>query len=61
MAVQAYYDGSRIVPLEPFPAKPNQKIIVTVLDEFLDLEQSDIEAGKIVWCKDEMMEEGKQW
>ena len=57
MAVQAYYDGSRIVPLE----KPNQKIIVTVLDEFLDLEQSDIEAGKIVWCKDEMMEEGKQW
>ena len=36
MAVPAYYDGESIKPLEPFTAKPNQKIVITVLDDFLE-------------------------
>lgn len=35
LALQGYYDGKTIQPLEEFPARKNQKLIITVLDEFI--------------------------
>ncbi|MDE7311229.1 MAG: hypothetical protein K2N87_06365 [Eubacterium sp.] len=35
LALQGYYDGKMIQPLGEFPAKKNQKLIITVLDEFM--------------------------
>ena len=40
MAVQAYYDGVHIKPLEPISVKRNQKIILTIRDEYVDEEQT---------------------
>lgn len=36
LAVQGYYDGVGIRFLDDIVAKPNQKVIVTVLDEFVE-------------------------
>lgn len=36
LALQGYYDGETIQPLGEFPAKKNQKLIITVLDEFIN-------------------------
>ena len=36
MAVQGYFDGVMIQPLETIAAKPNQRVIITVLDEFVE-------------------------
>ncbi len=36
LALQGYYDGKTIQLLEEFPAKKNQKLIITVLDEFIN-------------------------
>lgn len=35
LALQGYYDGKTIQPLGEFPVKKNQKLIITVLDEFM--------------------------
>lgn len=35
LALQGYYDGQKIQTLEAIQAKKNQKVIITVLDEFL--------------------------
>lgn len=35
LAVQGYYDGAVIEPLEKITAKPNQRVIITILDEFV--------------------------
>ena len=35
LAVQGYFDGTAIKPLEKLVAKPNQKVIITVTDEFI--------------------------
>lgn len=35
LALQGYYDGKTIQLLGEFPAKKNQKLIITVLDEFM--------------------------
>ena len=40
LAVYGYYDGSAIRLLEQMPAKPNQRVIVTLMDEFVEPEQS---------------------
>ena len=40
LAVQGYYDGENIKLLESVEAKPNQRVIVTVMDEFIDSEKS---------------------
>lgn len=40
IAVQAYYDGTNIKPLEAITFKQNQKIILTVMDEFIDVENN---------------------
>ncbi len=36
MAVQGYYDGTNIRPLEALNVKLNQKVIITVLDDFVE-------------------------
>lgn len=36
LALQGYYDGQQIQTLEAVPAKKNQKVIITVLDEFVE-------------------------
>lgn len=36
LAVQGYYNGLTIRPLEKILAKPNQRVIITVLDEFVE-------------------------
>ena len=36
LAVQGYYDGMTIKPLEKILAKPNQRVIITVMDEFVE-------------------------
>ena len=36
IALQAYYDGSVIQPLEKIQAQKNQKLIITILDEFIE-------------------------
>ena len=35
MTVQGYYDGAHYVALEQVDVKPNQKVTITVLDEFM--------------------------
>lgn len=36
LAVQGYYDGVSIRPLEAITAKPNQRVIITIMDEFVE-------------------------
>lgn len=44
LAVQGYYDGVMIKPLEKMNAKPNQRVIITIMDEFVEPEK--VIAGK---------------
>lgn len=45
IALQAYYDGNAVQPLEKIHAQKNQKLIITILDEFTD-ETPTKEVGK---------------
>ena len=36
LAIQGYYDGVTIKPLEKVIAKPNQRVIITIMDEFVE-------------------------
>ena len=36
LAVKGYYDGKEIKLLEKIDAQPNQKVIITVVDELVD-------------------------
>ena len=36
LALQGYYDGQKIQTLEAIQAKKNQRVIITVLDEFVE-------------------------
>ena len=36
LAIQGYYDGAVIKPLEKIAAKPYQRVIITIMDEFLE-------------------------
>lgn len=36
LALQGYYDGKKIQTLEEIQAKKNQRVIITVLDEFVE-------------------------
>lgn len=38
LALQGYYDGSTVQILEEIHAKKNQKLIITILDEFIDID-----------------------
>jgi len=35
-AVHGYFDGTVVKPLEKIAAKPNQRVIITIMDEFLE-------------------------
>ena len=35
LTIQGYYDGTNIRLLEDIAARPNQKVIITVIDEFV--------------------------
>lgn len=41
LALKGYYDGKEFVPLEKVNLKPNQKVIITVLDEYINLESDN--------------------
>ena len=41
LAVQGFYDGNTVQTIEKIQAKKNQKLIITVLDEFLDATSVD--------------------
>ena len=36
LALKGYYDGTAVQTLEKITAKKNQKLIITVLDEFIE-------------------------
>lgn len=36
LSIQGYFDGTAIKPLENIIAKPNQKVIITIMDEFVE-------------------------
>ena len=36
LTVQGYFDGVAIRPLEKMTAKPNQRVIITIMDEFVE-------------------------
>jgi hypothetical protein len=36
LAVQGYYDGATFQPLEKTKVLPNQKVIITIMDEFVE-------------------------
>ncbi len=38
LAFQGYYDGTNIQPLEEIKVKRNQRVIITILDDFLEPE-----------------------
>ena len=35
-AIQGYYDGTAIRLLEKITAKPNQRVIITIMDEYVE-------------------------
>ncbi len=39
-AIRGYYDGVNIKPLERISAKPNQRVIITVMDDFIEPHES---------------------
>jgi len=41
LEINGYYDGKEIVLLDKTAVKPNQKVIVTVLDEFIDIKEKN--------------------
>ena len=41
LAIQGYFDGMTIQPLEEVTAKPNQRVIITVMDEFIEPAKTD--------------------
>ena len=36
IAVKGYFNGMHIEPLEDLEIQPNQKVIITVMDEFVE-------------------------
>ena len=62
IAVQAYYDGNSIKPLEEITFKQNQRIILTVMDEFVDVEKPrkkilfDVFSGGMTYIADDFDE-----
>ena len=41
LAIQGYYDGTSIKTLEKLVAKPNQRVIITIMDEFVEPEVTE--------------------
>lgn len=45
LAVKGYFDGVSIKPLEKIIAKPNQKVIITIIDDFIEQEEIKPQKG----------------
>lgn len=52
LAINGYFDGESFQPLEKISAKPNQRVIITIMDEFINPDeisnQDSLEALKEV-------------
>jgi len=42
LALKGYYNGKEFVPLDKADVKPNQKVIITVLDEYVYIENNSV-------------------
>jgi len=42
LAVHGYFDGEVFQPLEKTIAKPNQRVIITIMDDFVDERKTDV-------------------
>lgn len=51
LAVQGYFDGVAIQPLEQVIAKPNQRVIITIMDEFVDLTKARVRTVCAARCQ----------
>jgi hypothetical protein len=45
VAVQGYYDGMSIKSFEKITAKPNQRVIITIMDEFVEPDITEEKKG----------------
>lgn len=65
--VQGYYDGSHYVTLEKVDVKPNQKVRITILDDFINLEDRKKKTEALFGCLHEYADpvlrekEGDAW
>ena len=46
LAVQGYYDGTAFQPLEKLSVQLNQRVIITVMDDFVERQKSAEEERK---------------
>lgn len=66
LALQGYYDGNAVQTLEKIEAKKNQKLIITILDEFIE-EVPQVKVGSARGSLSEyanpelVKEEGSAW
>ena len=42
LAVAGYYDGIVVKPLEHLAAKPNQRVMITVIDDFISPDEQGV-------------------
>lgn len=65
LALQGYYDGTMVRTLEKINAKKNQKLIITVLDEFMDesisKEEKKSARGVLAQYADPVLREKEQY
>lgn len=50
-SINGYFDGSVVRPLEKVEAKQNQKVIITLTDEFIENRQIGAESAKGILSK----------
>ena len=50
-SINGYFDGSVVRPLEKVDAKQNQKVIITLTDEFIENRQIGAESAKGILSK----------
>ncbi len=46
-AIKGYFNGKKFIPLERADLKPNQKVLITILDEYMDNCNQEIINAKI--------------
>ena len=65
LAINGYFDGESFQPLEKISAKPNQRVIITIMNEFINSDeipnQDSLEALKEVEYMKKHPEEFKGW
>jgi len=48
LALKGYYNGKEFVPLDKVDIKPNQRVIITVLDEYINEDKTEKSYKKYV-------------